>query len=432
MLLHEVLRIAQRRVEQLDVLAAHAVLEEPGIGREALGQPLERLPRRARLATLDLAHVLLRETPGRELGLAQPRGAAERTNACSQHPTVSRDGSLLRGHARMFARLYAGRARTARSHRPPRRSATRPRPGSRIEDVPRRRTRRRPAGSPSRSEAEEEREGRLAARRPRAALRPGDEADSAARVATLPAERMGTRKIAPADAPHARGPVGSAQPSDSASPARTRPPYVGACRRCPDPRPSTGRARRRGRPSGDRRAGRRRRRGAHDRASRPPRGAPAPRSRPRRGARPARPRRTQRPRPGPRSRRQRARFRRGACAQREASGRAGASRSGAIRSGGFGVRPERSPGALGDCGERLRVAHGDVGERLAVELDPGLACTPAHESVVGEAVLARRGVDADDPERAERALARLAVAVRIDERVLDLLLREAIVDFLRP
>ncbi len=52
---------------------------------------------------------------------------------------------------------------------------------------------------------------------------------------------------------------------------------------------------------------------------------------------------------------------------------------------------------------------------------------PVHELVVREAVRARRGVDARDPELAELALAHLPVAVRVGERVLDLLLRVAVV-----
>src|SRR4029453_17499038 len=65
-------------------------------------------------------------------------------------------------------------------------------------------------------------------------------------------------------------------------------------------------------------------------------------------------------------------------------------------------------------------------ERLPVELDPG-ALQAVHELVVGEAVRAGRGVDAHDPERAEVPLLVAPVAVRVDERVLDLLLRVAVV-----
>src|SRR5262249_56135806 len=102
-----------------------------------------------------------------------------------------------------------------------------------------------------------------------------------------------------------------------------------------------------------------------------------------------------------------------------------------ISSGSFGVRPERSLGTLGDGGECLRIGHGDVGERLAVELDPGLL-HPSHEAPVPEPMLARCRVDPDDPQRPERALPCFAVAVRVDERVLDLLLREAVAGLLAP
>src|SRR6185312_5054836 len=68
---------------------------------------------------------------------------------------------------------------------------------------------------------------------------------------------------------------------------------------------------------------------------------------------------------------------------------------------------------------------GEVREDLAVELDAGLVAA-VHELVVREAVRACAGVDAHDPEPPERAFLRLAVAVGVDERVLDLLLRVAV------
>ena len=55
-----------------------------------------------------------------------------------------------------------------------------------------------------------------------------------------------------------------------------------------------------------------------------------------------------------------------------------------------------------------------------------------HELVVREPVLARGSVDADDPERAHRPLAVLAVPVGVDERVLDLLLRGRVARVLEP
>ena len=68
-----------------------------------------------------------------------------------------------------------------------------------------------------------------------------------------------------------------------------------------------------------------------------------------------------------------------------------------------------------------RIADREVGEHLPVELDLRLAAA-GDELVVREPVLARGRVDADDPEAAHRPLPVLAVAVGVDERVLDLLL----------
>src|ERR687895_2784516 len=78
-----------------------------------------------------------------------------------------------------------------------------------------------------------------------------------------------------------------------------------------------------------------------------------------------------------------------------------------------------------DSGERFRVGYREVGQHLAVELDPGLAAA-GHELAVGEALAAGARVYAHDPEPPHDALLRLAVAVGVDERALDLLLREAV------
>src|SRR5262249_55509456 len=83
-------------------------------------------------------------------------------------------------------------------------------------------------------------------------------------------------------------------------------------------------------------------------------------------------------------------------------------------------------GLLGDRAERGRVADGEVGEHLPVELDPGLRAA-VYELVVREPVRAGSRVDPRDPELAELPLPHLPVAVRVDERVLDLLLRIAVV-----
>src|SRR5262249_48165423 len=124
--LEEELGLLQRGIQPLAVRAAEPVLQVLAIGREALREPVHRLARRPRLPALDLADVLLREATCGELGLRQARRPPERPYACAQCPGVSRRGCpLLRGHGEMVARSGAGRARTERSPRRPRRSATR-------------------------------------------------------------------------------------------------------------------------------------------------------------------------------------------------------------------------------------------------------------------------------------------------------------------
>ena len=97
-------------------------------------------------------------------------------------------------------------------------------------------------------------------------------------------------------------------------------------------------------------------------------------------------------------------------------------------------RPSRSgagsgaPAALAlsaTLGEGRRLARGELGEPLAVELDAG-GLEAAHEHAVGEAVLARGGVDADDPQAAEVALLALAADVGVDARLVGRLLRELV------
>src|SRR3954447_1232008 len=97
-----------------------------------------------------------------------------------------------------------------------------------------------------------------------------------------------------------------------------------------------------------------------------------------------------------------------------------------IRSGA-----ERRLGALGNRPESLRILDGEIGEHLAVERDLGLL-QPGDELVVREPVRPRGRVDAHDPESAERALLVLAVAIRVRERVVDLLLRVAVGGLLQP
>src|SRR5262249_8993549 len=86
---------------------------------------------------------------------------------------------------------------------------------------------------------------------------------------------------------------------------------------------------------------------------------------------------------------------------------------------------ERGLGLLGHGLEPGRIAHRQVGEHLAVELDLGLLAA-GDELAVREPLLPGRRVDADDPERAHRALANLAITVGVDERAVDLLLGAAV------
>src|SRR5215207_2163225 len=89
------------------------------------------------------------------------------------------------------------------------------------------------------------------------------------------------------------------------------------------------------------------------------------------------------------------------------------------------VAGQSTLGGRDERGEGRRLVHGQLGEHAAVDLD---AREPEalDEAVVREAVLAARSVDALDPQAAEVALALAAVAVRVDERVGDLLLRLAV------
>src|SRR5581483_6668791 len=84
-----------------------------------------------------------------------------------------------------------------------------------------------------------------------------------------------------------------------------------------------------------------------------------------------------------------------------------------------------------DLREGGRIGHREIGQHLAVELDVRLSAA-GDELVVGEPFLSRRGVDPDDPEAPEVALPVLPVTVRVDERVLDLLLRPPVGLALEP
>src|SRR5690606_26646940 len=80
---------------------------------------------------------------------------------------------------------------------------------------------------------------------------------------------------------------------------------------------------------------------------------------------------------------------------------------------------------LDERGEDGGLVDGQLGKHATVDLHTCETQT-LDEAVVREAVLAARGVDALDPQAAEVALALATVAVRVDERVGDLLLRLAV------
>src|SRR6476620_5441017 len=82
-------------------------------------------------------------------------------------------------------------------------------------------------------------------------------------------------------------------------------------------------------------------------------------------------------------------------------------------------RPGGSLGALrrfGDATEGHAVTDGEIGEALAVDLDVS-SLKAADQLTVGHAVLAGSRVDPNDPQLTHLALALLAVACRIGERV---------------
>src|SRR3954462_9416082 len=91
-----------------------------------------------------------------------------------------------------------------------------------------------------------------------------------------------------------------------------------------------------------------------------------------------------------------------------------------LRASGGRLRSLRKRRAgLGDDGaERRTFVHRDVGQDLAIEIDPG-ELQAVHELAVGEALRADRGVDPLDPQRPERALLHLAVAIGVLAGLLD-------------
>ena len=84
MCLGQRLRALEQRLDLVADVRRHTVREVLGIDTELLGQPAQRLLRRARLAPLDLADVLLREAVARELCLRQPGRDAEPAHALAE------------------------------------------------------------------------------------------------------------------------------------------------------------------------------------------------------------------------------------------------------------------------------------------------------------------------------------------------------------
>src|SRR3989442_2160331 len=92
-------------------------------------------------------------------------------------------------------------------------------------------------------------------------------------------------------------------------------------------------------------------------------------------------------------------------------------------------------GSSGSCKRRLRHSHqvrkgrriryGEIRQHFAVDLAAGFP-QPVHQAAVGDLVLPSGRVDPDDPEAAEVAFLDLPVAVRVDERLLDLELRHPV------
>src|SRR5512133_2805073 len=83
------------------------------------------------------------------------------------------------------------------------------------------------------------------------------------------------------------------------------------------------------------------------------------------------------------------------------------------------------PGKLDESAEGIRVVDRQLGKHLAIDLDAGLA-QAVHELRVAHPLAARGGVDADDPQPPEVALAVAPVTVGVGAGALHLLLGEAV------
>ena len=105
------LRLVQRlgaregSLEPGALVGRDAAREEAGVDSQAVGEPFDRPLGRARLAALDLGHVLLREAVARELALRQSRGDAELAEPFSEtkpfgaRPASGAAGCFSHGHA---------------------------------------------------------------------------------------------------------------------------------------------------------------------------------------------------------------------------------------------------------------------------------------------------------------------------------------------
>ena len=84
MRLDQCLGAGKRGFDAAPLIGRDAVGQEAGVGAEPGGEPLERLRGRARLATLDLRDVFLRESVAREVALGHPRRDAQLPQALAE------------------------------------------------------------------------------------------------------------------------------------------------------------------------------------------------------------------------------------------------------------------------------------------------------------------------------------------------------------
>ncbi len=80
MLIEMVLAEREPLGDPLEIGCAQSCLEDDGLDAEPRGQPVQELPGRNDLSTLDLTHVLLREPTGCQSILSKARGLAERAD----------------------------------------------------------------------------------------------------------------------------------------------------------------------------------------------------------------------------------------------------------------------------------------------------------------------------------------------------------------